>query len=176
MDLVCACNGLLPHVRRGRSRFMDLVCACDALSPLPVQEIAFSCTRRECSRWTSPLPVKEKAISWTWCALAMGFSPCLSKKRPSHGLGGNARDGLSPLPVKEKAVSWTWCALAGGFPRRPRRPPEVPGELSMPKHAIIVNNCSTKVMVFGARSKLYIREAPGRFQEASRLTFDRVLF
>ena len=105
-----------------------------------------------------------------------GLFPLPVEKRPSHGLGGSARDGLSPLPVKEKAVSWTWCALAGGFPRRPRRPPEVPGELSMPKHAIIVNNCSTKVMVFGAGSKLYIREAPGRFQEASRLTFDRVLF
>ena len=114
MDLVCACNGLLPHVRRGRSRFMDLVCACDALSPLPVQEMAFSCTRRECSRWTSPLPVKEKAISWTW------------------------------------------CALAGGFPKRPGTPPEVPGELPKPKHAIIVNNCTTKVMVFGTKSKLYI--------------------
>ena len=93
---------------------MDLVCACDALSPLPVQEMAFSCTRRECSRWTSPLPVKEKAISWTW------------------------------------------CALAGGFPKRPGTPPEVPGELPKPKHAIIVNNCTTKVMVFGTRSKLYI--------------------
>ena len=124
-------------VRRGRSRFMDLVCACDALSPLPVQEMAFSCTRRECSRWTSPLPVKEKAISWTW------------------------------------------CALAGGFPKRPGTPPEVPGELPKPKHAIIVNNCTTKVMVFGTRSKLYIsrcfcswpREAPRKLQEASRLTF-----
>ena len=127
-------------VRRRRSRFMDLVCACDALSPLPVQEMAFSCTRRECSRSTSPLPVKEKAISWTW------------------------------------------CALAGGFPKRPGTPPEVPGELPKPKHAIIVNNCTTKVMVFGTRSKLYIsrcfpvfcswpREAPRRLQEAPRLTF-----
>ena len=114
MDLVCACNGLLPHVRRGRSRFMDLVCACPVSSPLSVQEMAFSCTRWECSRWTSPLPVKEKAISWTW------------------------------------------CALAGGFPKRPGTPPEVPGELPKPKHAIIVNNCTTKVMVFGTRSKLYI--------------------
>ena len=75
---------------------MDLVCACNGLFPLRVEEKAIS--------WNFPLPVEEKAISWTWCALAMGFSPCLSKKRPSHGLGGNARDGLSPLPVKEKAV------------------------------------------------------------------------
>ena len=28
-----------------------------------------------------PLPVEEKAISWTWCAFAMAFSPCLSRKR-----------------------------------------------------------------------------------------------
>ena len=106
----------------------------------------------------------------------MAFRFCLSRKRPSHGLGGNARDGLSPLPVKEKAVSWTWCALAGGFPRRPKKPPEVPGELSKPKHAILVNKCNTKVMVFGTRSNLYIfcswpRVAPRRLQEASRLTF-----
>ena len=33
---------------------MDLVCACDGLFPLPVE---------------------EKAVSWTWRALAMGFSP-----------------------------------------------------------------------------------------------------
>ena len=136
---------------RGKGHLMDLVCACNGLFPLRVE---------------------EEAVSWTWCALAMGFSPCLSKKRPSHGLGGNARDGLSPLPVKEKAVSWTWCALAGGFPRRPKKPPEVPGELSKPKHAIPVNKCSTKVMVFGTRSKLYVfrflllasggpQEAPG---------------
>ena len=114
---------------------MGLVCACNGLFPLRVE---------------------EEAVSWTWCALAMGFSPCLSKKRPSHGLGGNARDGLSPLPVKEKAVSWTWCALAGGFPRKPKKLSEVPGELSKPKHAILVNKCNTKVMVFGTGSKLYI--------------------
>ena len=103
-----------PPAKRRKEYIMDLVCVCDGPSLLPVEEIAFSCTRRECSRWTSPLPVKEKAISWTW------------------------------------------CALAGGFPKRPGTPPEVPGELPKPKHAIIVNNCTTKVMVFGTRSKLYI--------------------
>ena len=41
------------------------------------------------------MPVEEKAVAWTWCVLAMGFSP---------------------LPVEEKAVSWTWCALAMDFP------------------------------------------------------------
>ena len=75
------------------------------------------------------------AFSWTWCALAMGFLPCLSRKRPFHGLGSRSRwpfppacrgkgrlmdfvrvcDGLFPLPVKENAVLWTWCALAMGF-------------------------------------------------------------
>ena len=44
---------------------MDVVCFCDGLSPLPVE---------------------EKAVSWTWLAFAMAFSPCLSRKRPSHGL------------------------------------------------------------------------------------------
>ena len=112
-----------PPACRGRGRFMDLVCACDGLFSLLVEEKAFSWTRRECSRWTFPPACQGKGR-------LMDFSPCLSKKRPSHGLGGNACDGLSPLPVKEKAVSWTWCALAGGFPRRPGRPPEVPGENS----------------------------------------------
>ena len=84
----------------------------------------------------------------------MGFSLCLSRKRPSHGLGGSARDGLYPLPVKEKAVSWSWCALAGGFPRGPGRPPEVPGELSRPKNTFVVKKCSTKVVVFGTPPRL----------------------
>ena len=79
-----------------------------------------------------PLPVEEKAVSWTSCAFAMAFSPCLSRKRPSHGLGarlrwpfppacqgkgyfkaprkalgvlgGSTHDGHSPLPVEEKAI------------------------------------------------------------------------
>ena len=103
-----------PPAKRRKEYIMDLVCVCDGPSLLPVEEIAFSCTRWECSQWTSP------------------------------------------LPVKEKAVLWTWCALAGGFPRRPKKPPEVPGELSKPKHAILVNKCNTKAIVFGTRSKLYI--------------------
>ena len=94
--------------------FMDSACACDDLFPLPV---------------------KGKAVLWTWCAFAMAFPPCLSRKRPSRGLGvrlrwafppacrgkgrlmdfGRVCDGLFPLPVEEKAVSWTWCVLAIGF-------------------------------------------------------------
>ena len=31
------------------------------------------------------------SLSWTWCALAMGFPPCLSRKRPSYGLGVRSR-------------------------------------------------------------------------------------
>ena len=80
-----------------------MACACDSLSPLPVE---------------------EKAIMGTWRALAIPFSPCLSRKRqlweygvrlrfpfPPAGRGkgdhGNmacACDSLFPLPVKEKAV------------------------------------------------------------------------
>ena len=54
-----------PPACRGKGGLVDLVCACDGLSHLPVG---------------------EKAVSWTWCMLAMAFSPCLSRKRPSHGL------------------------------------------------------------------------------------------
>jgi len=93
---------------------MDLVPACDDLFPLPVE---------------------ENAASWTWCALAITFSPCLSRERSPHGLGVCLRwafppacrgkgclmdlvcacDGLFLLPVEEKAVSWTWRALAMSF-------------------------------------------------------------
>ena len=55
---------------RGKGRLMDLVRVCDGLFPLPVE---------------------EKAVSWTWCAFAIAFSPCLSRKRPSHGLGVRLR-------------------------------------------------------------------------------------
>ena len=54
---------------------MDLVRACDGLSPLPVE---------------------EKTISWTLCAFAMAFPPCLSRKRPSHGLGVRLRWPFPP--------------------------------------------------------------------------------
>ena len=88
----------------------------DGLLPLPIEENAKSWINfrapRNCSRWTfppacggkvclsaacgrlSPLPVEEKAISWTWCALAVGFPP---------------------LPGEEKTISWTWCVLEIGF-------------------------------------------------------------
>ena len=42
------------------------------------------CLSAACGRF-SPLPVEEKAISWTWCALAMGFPPCLSRKVSFQG-------------------------------------------------------------------------------------------
>ena len=67
--------------------FMDLDCACDGLFPLPVEEKAVSWTWCALAMGFSPLSVEEKAVSWTWCALAMGFPPCLSRKRQSHGLG-----------------------------------------------------------------------------------------
>merc|ERR1711964_330053 len=86
-----------PPACRGKGRIVDLVCVCDCLFPLPVE---------------------ERAVSWTWCAFAMAFPPCLSRKRPSHGLGLHLVcfcDGLFPLPVEEKAVSWTLCAFAMAF-------------------------------------------------------------
>ena len=109
--------GFLPACQE-KGQLMDLVRACNKLFPLCVE---------------------EDAASWIWCALAMGFSHYLSRKKPSHGFGGSARDGHPPVPVKEKAVSWTWCALASGFPRKPGKPQEVPGDLSKPKHATLVN-------------------------------------
>ena len=45
---------------------------------------------RACDKLFS-LPAKENAISWTWCALAMGFYPCASRKKPFHGLGVRLR-------------------------------------------------------------------------------------
>ena len=43
-----------------------------------------------------PLPVKEKAVSWSWCALVMGFPPCLSRKRRPGGLGVRLRWAFPP--------------------------------------------------------------------------------
>ena len=110
----CCLRSAFPPACRGKGHLMDLVRACDGLSPLPGE---------------------EKIISWTWCVLEIGFSPCLSRKRLSHGLGARLRwasllclsrkrpyHGLGvrlrwtlPLPVEEKAISWTWCALAMAF-------------------------------------------------------------
>jgi len=97
-------------VRGGSARY--------GLFTLPVKEKAIS--RLACDGF-SPLPVEEKAISWTWCALAMAFSTCLSRKRPSHvlkgypkgkpkvhkGRGARARDGgprasEAALPLAER--------------------------------------------------------------------------
>ena len=51
-------------------------------------------------RFLFPLPVEETAIMGLWHALAIPFSPCLSRKRQSWG----ACDSLFPLPVEEKAI------------------------------------------------------------------------
>ncbi len=71
----------VPPACRRKGRLMDLVRACDGLFPLPVE---------------------EKAASWAWCALAMAFSPSLSRKRPYHGL-------CAQLSIRV-------CALAMAFP------------------------------------------------------------
>ena len=49
-------------------------------------------------RFLFPLLVEETAIMGLWHALAIPFSPCLSRKRPSWG----GCDSLFPLPVEEK--------------------------------------------------------------------------
>ena len=49
-------------------------------------------------RFLFPLPVEETAIMGLWHALAIPFSPCLSRKRQSWG----GCDSLFPLPVEEK--------------------------------------------------------------------------
>ena len=117
-------------------------CACDGLSPLPVEEKAImglgvrlrwpfppACQGKghhgtwralamafsPClSRKRRPLELDEHEMFMDSAALAMAFSPCLSRKRPSWDLAC-ACDGLFPLPVEQKAVSWTWHALAMGF-------------------------------------------------------------
>ena len=78
---------------------------------------------------------KGKAVSWTLCALAIDFPPCLLGKMPSHGLcmrlhwafhpvcrgkGGIvvlvcACDGLFARPVEGKAGPWTLRALVMDF-------------------------------------------------------------
>ena len=109
----CRATGRLMNLRwafppacREKDRLMDLVCACDRFYPLPVE---------------------EKTVPWTWRALAIGFSTCLSRKSLSHGLGvrlqwafpsicrgkglyGPSRNHqhrsgncVCPLPVEEKA-------------------------------------------------------------------------
>ena len=73
----CCLRSACPPACRGKGHLMDLVRACDGLSGL------------------SPLPVEAKTISWTWCVLEIGFSPCLSRKRLSHGPIADDRIRLS---------------------------------------------------------------------------------
>ena len=74
--------------------FMDSACACDGLFPLPVE---------------------EKTILWTWRALAMGFSSCLSRKRLSHGLGVRLRGPFPPARRGKADRGDVACALARPF-------------------------------------------------------------
>ena len=110
-----ACDGL-PTLPVGEKAIIGGVQTrdVDGLLPLPIEENAKSWINfrapRNCSRWTfppacggkvclsaacgrlSPLPVEEKAISWTWCAFAMAFIPCLSKKNPFQGTPASPRE------------------------------------------------------------------------------------
>jgi len=79
--------------------FVDSACACDGLFPLPVEEKGII------------EPDKHEPFMGS-TTLAMAFSPCLSRKRPSLELDEHemsmdcacVRDCLSPLPVEEKAM------------------------------------------------------------------------
>ena len=77
------------------------------------------------------------SLSWTWCALAMGFPICLSRKRPSHGLGVRSRWPLSPV-CRRKSVS----GLPGIPQRGPERSPKVARELPSQKTFILFLICS----------------------------------
>ena len=61
-------------------------------------------------RFLFPLPVEETAIMGLWHALAIPFSPCLSRKRQSWG----ACDSLFPLPVEEKDFRGTLQGSVAG--------------------------------------------------------------
>ena len=84
-----------PPACRGKGCFMDLARVCDGLFPLPVE---------------------EKAVSWTWCVLAIGFSPCLSRKRLSHGLGVRLRWPFPPACRGKDRLMDLVCDCDGLFP------------------------------------------------------------
>ena len=87
-----------PPACRGKGRLMDLACACDGLYLLPVD---------------------EKAVLWAWCAFAMAFSPCLSRKRPYHGLGVRLRWAFPPACRGKVCFRAPRCP-----PERPRKVPQ----------------------------------------------------
>ena len=108
-----------------------------------------------------PSPCRRKG---NLMELAMGFSPCLSRKRPSHGFGVRLRwffppacrgkgcimdlvcayDGLSPLPVKEKAASWTWCTCGQLCQEAPGGPTKCPGSPRGQNMQLMVTNVVLK--------------------------------
>ena len=117
---------------RGKGRIMVLVRACDGLFLLPIDEKAISWTWCALAMGFSPLPVEEKAVSWTWCALAMSFSPCLSRRRPSPGLCARLRWPFPPACRGKGRIMDLVCACDAFFLsacrgkvrfRSPRRPP-----------------------------------------------------
>ena len=116
-----------PSCSTTKSPFKDLATLCDGLSTLAVGEKAIiGAVQPRDVDGLLPLPIEENAKiidsdkyellivcvhlrrpkhtflpacrgKVSFCALAMDFSPCLSKKRPSHGLGVLLRWPLSPV-------------------------------------------------------------------------------
>ena len=113
------------------------------LTPLPVDEKAVSWTWCALAMGFSPLSVEEKAVSWTWCALAMDFPPACRGKGHLMDLVC-ARDGLYPLSVEEKSVSGH-----PGIPQRgPERSPKVARELPSQKNCIFDLDLLSKQCLF----------------------------
>ena len=108
---------------RGKGHLMDLVCACNGLLPLCVE---------------------EEAVSWTWCALAMRFPHCLSRKWPSHALGGNARDGLPPCLSRKRPSHGLGVRLRAAFPGGPGGPQKCPGSSRSQNMQFLLTNVILK--------------------------------
>ena len=112
----CLRSAFLPACR-GKGHLMDLARACDGLSPLPVKEKTISwtwcvlemgfppaCRGKGCLMDSVcacdgllPSACRGKGRIMDLVCACDGLPPCLSMKRPSHGLGVRSRWPLSPV-------------------------------------------------------------------------------
>ena len=137
MDLACACNGLFPFffpACRGKGRLMVLVYACDGIFPLPVEEKAVS--------WTFHPACRRKGRNRTSRALAIAFSPCPSKKRPSQGLGVRLQWPFPPA-CRGKGYHETCLSRTRLFQHTPSMfwSPQVEGLCSPITPTVLVGGC-----------------------------------